>query len=359
VHDRLDRWMPVLFLRLRDGRIWSGFSGTTDEFESWDSLISSILNDNCIAILGPGLIEPLIGTRRDIALRWAKESRYPLSPYDQEDFPRVAQFVEYMHSKKYVREHLNEVIRLVMCIYYPEVIGEKRVEKPTWNWEEISAAIEEVAKKLWSGEGMNPFGLVARLRLSNYITALYLDLLSPALKRLDNNIEPQITVCPWNKEITRAYAKLPQKPTPDKPWIFHLYGRFNIPASLVLTEDDFFDYLIGMSNDLIPKKFYRTLVDKSLLFLGFQVDDWTFRTLFSIISNLGGKSIISTNTNAAVQITPNENRIQDYRLTRHYLQTYFKPYNINLYWGNVEDFLKELVSRTDYKRSQLREPSHE
>ncbi len=33
VRDRPDHWMPVLFLRMRDGRIWSGASGGTEEFE--------------------------------------------------------------------------------------------------------------------------------------------------------------------------------------------------------------------------------------------------------------------------------------------------------------------------------------
>lgn len=355
VLDRPDRWMPVLFLRLRDGRIWSGFGGETEEFEFWPSLISSIRQGNCTVILGPGLTEPLIGTRREIALNWAEESRYPLSPYDREDFPRVAQFVEFTQSKDYLREHLGDAIRHVMCTYYPEQIGKKRCGKQTWNWEEISQAIEDVAEKQWSGEIMNPFDYAARLRVPIYITANYLDLLSPAMQRLSESITPQVVVCPWNELIEDEYTQFSENPSQDKPWIFHLYGRFSVPDSLVLTEDDFMDYLIGITkrNEKIPQRLRGALVKTSLLFLGFRIDDWTFRTLFRIIANQAGSSRLREKVHAAVQITPDENRILDYRRTRRYLERYFEPNNINLYWGSMEDFLKELVERTEAERSSL------
>jgi len=352
VRDRPDRWMPVLFLRLRDGRIWSGVSGGTEEFESWPSLINAIISEKCTAILGPGLTESLIGTRRDIALKWAEESRYPLSPYDREDFARVAQFVELWQSKDYLHRHLADAIRLVMCEYYPELVEERLLRKPTWDWNETARVTEAVAKKQSSMEGMTPFDFVARLRLPIYISAHYLDFLPQAMARLDAAIKPQIAVCPWNDFIEDEQAQFSEDPSPNRPWIFHLYGRYSSPDSLVLTEDDFFDYLIGVTknNEKIEKKLKGALVKTSLLFLGFRMDDWTFRSLFRIITNLDGSLRLRDKVHAAVQITPDENRILDFRRTRHYLERYFQPNNINLYWGSVEDFLRELVERTEAAR---------
>jgi hypothetical protein len=353
VLDRPDHWMPVLFLRLRDGRIWSGTTAGTEEFESWPSLIDAILSEKCTVILGPGLSESLIGTRRDIALNWAEESRYPLSPYDREDFARVAQFVELWQSKDYLHRHLADAIRLALREYYPELIDDQLLRKPTWNWTEIGRVTEAVAKKTSSGESTNPFDFVARLRLPIYMTAHYLDFLPQAMARLDVNIKPQVAVCPWNPMIEDEHTQFSEEPSSSKPWIFHLYGRYNSPESLVLTEDDFFDYLIGITknNEKIEKKLKGALVKTSLLFLGFRVDDWTFRALFRIISNLDGSLRLREKVHAAVQITPDENRILDFRRTRHYLERYFQPNNINLYWGSLDDFLRELVERTEAARS--------
>ena len=58
----------------------------------------------------------------------------------------------------------------------------------------------------------------------------------------------------------------------------------------MLTEDDYFDFLIGVTanKDLIPKPVRRALADSALLFLGFQLDDWDFRVLFRSIAGQEG-----------------------------------------------------------------------
>jgi len=92
VRDQSDFWMPVLFMRLKSGRIWyvPGF-GEGYTFRKWNALIAYIKDRSCTPILGPGLYEPLLGTLGDIAQRWAKEFHYPLSPADTDSLPRVAQ----------------------------------------------------------------------------------------------------------------------------------------------------------------------------------------------------------------------------------------------------------------------------
>ena len=56
-------------------------------------------------------------------------------------------------------------------------------------------------------------------------------------------------------------------PTVDRPLVYYLFGRFDDPRSLVLTEDDYFDYLIGLTrnNELVPAVVRRALVDTALL----------------------------------------------------------------------------------------------
>ena len=38
----------------------------------------------------------------------------------------------------------------------------------------------------------------------------------------------------------------------DKPWTYHMFGSFADPEMMLLTEDDFFDYLIASKNLLLP-----------------------------------------------------------------------------------------------------------
>ena len=83
VNDRPDGWMPALFMRLKSGRIWyiPSFGGPTDEDEEdiWRRLKGFIQGRECTPIIGPGLTDSLLGQQSEIALRWAKENRYPFA----------------------------------------------------------------------------------------------------------------------------------------------------------------------------------------------------------------------------------------------------------------------------------------
>ena len=83
--NRPDWWMPVLFLALKSGRIWyePGFErvgAPGQEMEKWPALLRSIEEEHCTPILGPGLVESLVGSRQEIAMRWASDLPLPHGP---------------------------------------------------------------------------------------------------------------------------------------------------------------------------------------------------------------------------------------------------------------------------------------
>ncbi len=80
----------------------------------------------------------------------------------------------------------------------------------------------------------------------------------------------------------------------------------------MITEDDYFDFLIGVTanKDLIPKPACRALADSALLFLGFQLDDWDFRVLFRSIAGQEGARRRQSYAHIAVQVDPEEGRVQ-------------------------------------------------
>ena len=110
-----------------------------------------------------------------------------------------------------------------------------------------------------------------------------------------------------------------------------------------MTEDNYFDYLIGVTRnkDLIPDVIQRVLMDTTLLFLGFQIEEWDFRVLFRSIINQEGNRL-RRYTHVAAQITPEEGRLLEPERARRYLEKYFQDANISIYWGSAEDFLQEL-----------------
>jgi hypothetical protein len=126
-----------------------------------------------------------------------------------------------------------------------------------------------------------------------------------------------------------------------------MFGRLQEPRSLVLTEDDYFDFLIGVTRnrDTIPAVVRRALVDTALLFLGFQIDDWAFRVLFRSIMSQEGRGRREDYAHIAAQIDLEEGRILEPENARRYLESYFQKAEISIYWGSVEDFAHELLRR--------------
>ena len=159
-------------------------------------------------------------------------------------------------------------------------------------------------------------------------------------------------------------SQFEDRPDEKTPLVYHLFGTLKEVRSLVLTEDDYFDYIANfVSSHVIQKnedaksnfRLIRSyLVSSSLLFLGFRLEDWTFRVLFRSIRRLAGSDYRNKFTSVAVQIDPGHEAIADPGLPRRYLEKYFQSENIGIYWGSVENFLKELAahSQPDKKGSR-------
>src|SRR5262249_59458580 len=75
-----------------------------------------------------------------------------------------------------------------------------------------------------------------------------------------------------------------QKPSVEKPLVFQLFGHLGDVGSLVLTEDDYFRYLLSLAGlRAQPSLTQRLLAQSGLMFLGFRIDDWDFRVFFHFL----------------------------------------------------------------------------
>ena len=343
VRDRSDYWMPVLFMRLKSGRIWyvPGFS-EGHEFHKWNALIAYIKDKACTPILGPGLFEPLLGSLGDIAQRWAEEFHYPLSPADLDSLPRIAQYLTINQSPQFPYLHLQEFMRKDIELRYHADLPARLLdpmEEAT-----LDDYIDAIGVKRRERYPDDAYKLLAQLPFRIYVTTNWSSLLESALKEAGR--EPLVVLSPWNQYTEDKIRTLDPgyEPSAKRPLIYYLFGRLAEPRSVVLTEDNYFDYLLGVSrnNDLIPGYVRNALRNTSLLFIGFKMDEWNFRVLFrSIIDKK--TEIMNEYIHMAAQIEPEEGRIIDPAGARGYLEEYFKnSASINLYWGSAQEFVKEL-----------------
>ncbi|HEX4065466.1 MAG TPA: CHAT domain-containing protein [Acidobacteriaceae bacterium] len=335
-----DYWMPVLFLRLRDGRIWyePGFGGSREsEFDKWRSICASVRAGRFIPILGPELGDDLLGGTQELARVLAERHGFPLANHERDDLAKVAQFIAVEQKRSYVYEAIqNQFLDQV----HRHLATRGNVAPRTLNGL-LDAVVEEC-----SADPTNPYHVLSDLPASIYLNASYTPLLLRTLRSQGKDPEPVFTA--WRgEEVPRKPEPKIAKPTPQNPWVYHVFGLFGKPDSLVLTEDDFFDYLIAEARlDLLLPALVGQLMQSSLLFLGFRLDDWRFRVLFRMIVTRQGTRTLRELAHVGVQVNPGDWSVADAGKARKYIESYFHGGDgapeISIFWGTPRDFLKQL-----------------
>jgi hypothetical protein len=343
VRDRADFWAPTLFMRLRTGRIWyvPGFANEQEGFKKWPALIRSISDRRCTPILGAGLTEAVLGSPREMARTWAATYHFPMAPYAMEDLPQVAQYMAVDQDDLFLRSELRQHLRAEILRRYGADLPPELQKAPL---EQLLAAVSTHRQEHLT---MEPHKVLARLPFPIYVNTNSDPLLTHALGQAGK--QPVVEICRWNTGLAQQSSVTERDPDyrPDaehRPLVYHLFGRLEEEDSVVLTEDNYFDYLIGVTSnkDLIPLVVRRALTDTALLFIGFQMDDWDFRVLFRSLMSQEGRQRRSRYTHVAVQIDPEEGRIISPARARRYLESYFEEVDMSIYWGSAEDFIKDL-----------------
>lgn len=348
VRERFDAWVPVLFMRLKSGRLWyvPGFSNDHRGFEKFPSQIRNIKRGRCTPILGPGLVEPILGSLREIARRWADDFHYPMEPHECESLPQVAQFLTIDQDAMFPFDDLEASLigRIHKTFKNGQTDGQADNSSIRHN---LNHLIEQVGANLRKKQALEPHKVLAGLPLPIYLTANQDYLLEAALREVGK--DPQTFLCPWNQYIKKAktvYDLEPNyEPTSKRPIVFHLFGTWDQPDSVVLTEDQYFDFLIGVTSNknLIPEQVREALINNSLLILGFRIEEWDFRVIFRSLLMPPGVNRRHLFSHIAAQLEPEDGRILEPLRARLYLEQYFQKSSIDIYWGCPEEFMAELM----------------
>jgi SIR2-like protein len=287
----------------------------------WDLLIGRIRDGKCTPFLGAGAsvgVIPLAGT---IARQWADKYDYPLP--DRSNLIQVAQFLAVQAQES----------------TFPKTQLKRLIGNATPDFNRATEI----------------HSVLARLPLPIYITTNYDDFMFQALSLAEK--KPVAELCRWNKRLadsTMVSAETRRSafdegsefmPTPETPVVFHLHGSFLEPDSMVLTEDDYLDFLINVGDDrrLLPHPIEKAFVQTSLLFLGYRLADANFRVVFRSLVNYLQRNF--TRAHVSVQLAPDglSNDQRDKALA--YLDSYFKELKIRVYWGTCEEFAEDLTQR--------------
>lgn len=355
VMNNSDWWMPVVFTRLDSARIWypPGFGESEDGLDPWDLVVGNLKAGACTPILGPSMNETLFGPRRELASLWGETYRYPMSGRDLEDLPQVAQYLAVTRQGAFPRrEFYKNVYRRILDKYRDDVPQAMRDLDEAAVMEQLGLLVSEVGRKIRSRDPADPHAVLASYKLPVYVTTDPSDLLVDALR--EQGVAPRVRLLRWNDAAERcdnqyvsdAPAGAPSKPTREQPIVVKLFGDLSAPASLVMTEDQFFDYLTrsASAKDTVPPPVRYRLSDSALLFVGFQADSWEFRVLFRSLLQLEGKDLRADYEHFSVQIDPNS--ILDPGSARRYIEKYLQAKaKLRLYWGDVATFITELSAR--------------
>ena len=357
--SRPDWWMPTLYMRLTAGRIWSVPHLTDRDHEPYEELSKSLQNEACMPIVGPSLLEPIWGMPRVVALEWAERRGFPLAPYRSDELASVAQYLARRRGgfadRKFVVHTWLETMEGRLSKQWPGLAGQIGNFTGLRPAQRVARLVSEAGGQLRQRE-FDPFRLLARLPVAIYLTATPDSLLADALRNADPPREPIVEYARWTDALERKPRTFDERdknqprPSRDNPLVFHLFGTLDEPNSMVLTEDDFFDYLIHVVRDTdtaIPGLVRAAWTENALMLLGFDLDDWTFRALYRTIIHEPGQSLRSTQgtLSAAVQLTPEEDRNLRPQSALEYLEHVFNSESISLSWSEPQEFLRELWQR--------------
>lgn len=325
----------------------------------------------CTPLLGAGASSESIPVGERLAAAWAQRYNYPLN--DSTNLPRVAQYVLSSGLVNDVDELKNRFVSDFLHAAPP----------PDFN------------------DGHQIHSILASFKLPIFVTTNFDDYMCQALWKLDKR--PIVGISPWYPESNARKLGRPvlydwSPPTasnlaplqlkshgpfqPDnlRPLVYHLHGQQAKPTSLVLTENDFIEYLMRLSADLgrskslgqgrdeqsiVPAVVREALGDQSVLFVGYSLRDVSFQVLFKTLTRdiepgyrRQGISIQLApplvreatctckccNHSGSSTDDDSSRPIINYAAVK-YLDSYFAEQKITVFWGTTRDFAEELFRR--------------
>jgi hypothetical protein len=295
-----------------------------DNEGKWNTLIGKIKDGKCTPFLGAGTahgILPLGAELSEEILAEEEASSGPSPLTDRKDLARASQYIA--------------------------------VKREDSSWPKTRAC-ENLRRRGTPDldDPDEPHTVFAQLNLPVYLTTNYDNFMHMALQRKHPNAKQEFAR--WTSSLLEDHPSAFDSgfnPDKDNPVVFHLHGHWGLPESLVMTEDDYLDYLVNVSRDLgnspansaqrtiLPLRIRRALTNSTLLFLGYSLNDINFRVILrGLVSAL---PLSARQFNLAVQFSDGKCKEME-----EYLVDYFGwTLQLSVFFGDASGFCAELRRR--------------
>jgi hypothetical protein len=350
---RAEEWPAItVFSRLKDGDIrWAPGSlraGRTVEFERWDDLAADIANQRCTPVLGRGLLDVLVGPLRDAALDIGMRHDFPFVE-QRTSLPHIARFLDTTLGRTGLIEQLGAKLR-------DNLLRQASIDRVELD---DTAPLEQLVRaysRKRSERSTDANQVLARLGSAVYITTNPFECLTEAL--LAAGRTPCVEHARWSDTVIGPPPIWEQdrdfRPTPERPLVYHLFGRWSHSESLVLTEDDLLEFVIGAraGERIFPNQLRAHLTDSKLLFLGFGLEELEFRVAYRsllgfIAKTREGEELL----HVAAQVAPDPTWTAHPAVAKQYIASYFDRSAVTILWGDVPMVVERLstfFNRSDH-----------
>jgi len=223
-----------------------------------DRIAGAVREKKCILFLGAGVHAP---PPDGSPFTYPEEQRLPLGPALSERLARDCHLAEHLPD-----EDPRNLQRVALC--YQIVCGGRQ------------PLVNEIRNAVQVGKQPSPMlRALATLDFPLVITTNYDQLFEMALA----GKQPRVSVYSPEPQPTVDY----RDPTPESPIIFKLHGDISRPESLVVTDEDYIQFVLRMNDkdpyDPIPLNLKYFLTNWTTLFVGYSLLDYNLRLLFKTL----------------------------------------------------------------------------
>jgi SIR2-like domain len=255
-----------------------------DQFE-WDMIIEAVKDRRCVPFLGAG-VNVSSGDYEGLPLGGEVAQRLVERLLGQEslDLDQLVRIEPGPFGDRYddlLRLSLQDLARVALHVQFR---GD-------------NANLIRLLRTILPDDDCQPSKLLhtlARLPLQLIVTTNYDRLMEKALEA-NGNPSPLIVTQPIHGFSPREHRDLQTQLTGnDSLILYKIHGSFvgdsnEVPPGgsppVIISEEDYIEFLIiaGVRNVGIPRLISDKLVDSTLLFLGYGLEDWDFRTIYKAL----------------------------------------------------------------------------
>jgi hypothetical protein len=286
----------------------------------------------------------IFGNHTDLAELYAQHIEYPLS--SRSNLSQLIQFKSVveditepwdlgLHYLDFVKNRLFDLAESDRIDQ--GLLAEVEEEFDDLNFTELCERLEYPK----SCDGFdNPLLILANFPLPIYLTTSYHSFIESALRKVGKT--PHTEFCRWHDGL-KPGSSIPSlikddyEPNQYEPLVYHLHGYEKYPNSLVLREDDHFEFLVASSEhkgkdaDVIDGRIRLAIVQSALVLLGYSLRSWDFRSLFW--------GLIKPRTMTPRSVSVQLNRESQ---EQQYLEQYLSKAKFDVFWGTPHQYVQQL-----------------